>query len=600
MKRKAINVVIAIFYYIASLTNFNTVHAQSSLSTDQWQVEHDQTNLSIMVNGSGQSDDEVKRQLVWGQVFALLGAFSFVICNKVTAYDVDVWAAAGVYFTAANFIIKKDENKMAELVVKNHKAEEELIASLSSDKKLERSNQVKTLEEILNVQRETIKLIKRQNQLLKTMRTIYYSSLGLLIALIILSKTVYGNAIDITEASLQCKQSKEGEFSSMLKKVGKTIMDLFGTASMIKSGFGLMKSFSYLKAYPENSILRTAYNELQHEQANLQHEQSQFMLMLSDVFNQLIPSANAQLIKSLVKSSDVIATEAKTNSWIEKAANKVNKTILSPYARLALYGVMGTVTQFGVSRNNKDIETYTNKINYFDKQVQELKANIGQGLLKNDTTPVATTAGLVDNKISDKSLNSCIKVGPAQNYLFDETCECKKSNTCIDLNKNVPATANAETKKLFNNLNSLFNGDSSFIYDDKKADALAQSAVKVAESNMEELNKLQLSKGEKPLDMQGNVNKILKSSFYNPKEKLASNTSANKVGLSKTDITDLGLDIPDSKNNRSGIHLQSSDMENVPLQDIHQDVDDSVFDVISLRYKKTALPLFTTDQAAKR
>jgi cytochrome c oxidase assembly protein Cox11 len=652
MKKKILNFIVVTLYYVASIKCIGFSYAQTnpaaSATIDQWQSEHDQTSASIMVNKSGQSDDYVKQQLVWGQVFALLGAFSFAICNQITAYDVDLWAVGAVYFTASNYIIKRDENKMAKMVIESHKLEEAQAAA-NPDKKVGRSNQIKSLEKVLKVQREAIQLIKRQNQLLKNMRTIYASSLVLLAILIVLAKVpAYGAAVGVTEESIKCQKSESSAVGKAIEQVTKAIKDLFGTVSMIQSGFGIIKSFTFLNNYPEGSIHRTVYNEMKKQHEEMQTERNRLLKTLAVLTNILIPSVAAQSMSwDSGKNSDIVVpkdpkadilntktdvssgstlptdtsgmpqgqevklgenlTEKSTNTkvgikdkvdnFIEQAKQAVRDTILLPYARLGLYGLMGTVTHFGVERNDKDIRAYTEKIDHFDKQVQELKANIGQGLLDNESVAAEEAKALLANRVLNQSLSGCIKVAKDNSKSYDETCACKKDNSCIDLKKNLPKNANKQTKELVSKLNDQFNGDSSYVYDDKKADSLAALAGNAAESSMLELNQTLKSQGQKPIDLNGNIKKLMKSSVYVPKQNVASNSSNSnsKDNSSSIDYPDFNLNPSAPAVSSGGVHLQSNDLEDVSLQDIHQDSHDSVFDVISLRYKKTALPILAKE-----
>lgn len=596
MLKRTLNLIIAISYYIVSLTSFNIANAQSVSKVDPWQAEYDHTNLSIMINESDKPDDEVKKQLAWGQAFALFGAFSFYICNNIQAYDVEVWAAAAVYFTAANLIIRKDERKIAELQVENHKKEEAILALLSSDEKLARSSQVTSLEEILKVQREAIKLIKRQNQLLKNMRTIYYSSLALLATLLVMAKT---NLMGLSLDTLKCKNSTQSNLSKMIDKVVKSIMDAYGTLELIKSGFNSFKSITYLKIYPESMELRIASSELQKLFRESNNERSYLEHILSNLMDQFIPSIYAQKVNISMGSKEIISEET-VESWVDKAKDTVRNTVLNPYTRLGLYGVMGTVTQFGVSRNNKDIVTYENKINHFDKQVQDLKANISKGIVQaGKSEEKKQEKVIIPDRVYDETLNSCVKGLDSNAFEFDELCECRKNKTCINLSKYVPETANEDVKRVFNNLDKLYNGDSSLIYDDEKAEALYQAATRAAETSMGELNKFLLSSNEKPVNLKENINKILKSNFYNPKEKPAIVFRNSQTGLSKKEISDLELDKPVIKEDRSGIFFNKDLMTDGKLKDINPVVEDSVFEIISLRYKKTALPILLESSTPK-
>lgn len=635
MIKTSINLLIALLYYSVSIISFNPLFAQTTSikdQKDQWRVDYEQVEQSIMVNGSGQSDDAVKIKLGMGQAFALFGAFSFVICGNLSAFDVDLWAAGSVYYTASHIIINRDEKKMAQNVIDHHQAEQSILATLSPDKKLERNEQIRSLEEVLKVQRETIKLIKRQNQLLKHMRVIYYS------ALVGLAGLLFIPGIGV---NLNCIQNNEAAIKKLVAKIKKTIGDIFGTLSKIQTGFSLIKSFSYFKHLPEDSLIRTTYNELLREEQKMQKERFELQKILSAILNQFIPSVyagngNPKIIvntrvgtgtgtgagagagatddfgKFAVKKGGVVAGEAASVAkiddiplklnFVEKAMETINKTILNPYVRLGLYGTMGTITHFGVQRNNKDITTYESKIDNFDKKVQELKANISQGLVASGTVDGSKLdKDKNKNSSGESNLDSCVSVAGNNSFVFDETCGCKKTNTCFNLKKYVPPNADKQTKKLFDDLNKVFNGDSSYVYDDKKADALHQNAASAAETSIAELNKSLISKGEKPIDMKGNINKILKLSSAPTKQKLAVNSTGNKsTGLTRDDLSDLGLEAPDSNNGRSGIHLQDSDVEDVTLQDVHSEPEDSLFDVISLRYIKSALPLLKNESASSK
>lgn len=575
-------------FFQQTLISFS--HAQNQ-AKDQWQVEHDHIALDVMVNSSSKPSAEVKRQLLWSQVFALAGGLAVVTCNNYRAYDIDVWMAAAVYFTAQSLILKHKEKKIAEIVIESHKQE-----VTQSDMKNARSKQVKSLDEILGVQRQAIELIKKQNQLLKNMRTIYYSTFGLLLTLLILSKTV-GPSIGITDESLRCSLSgnKNKTFSALSSKIMKIVQDYYGVLGMVLTGFSLIKKVTNLKINTELD------KELNEELKVFSAERIIWEKLLSLVGNIGIIS------NSFAQGADVSGADASpsvpdgtqtadVSSGAKKALDKIRTTLLHPYARLGLYGLMGTVTQFSLNRNKEDIKTYEDKINYFDLQVKDLKANLETGLIQDDKDSKKQN---VDNLTVLADFKGCLNVDSAGTYVFDEVCNCKKSNTCIKLLKNIPKESNKEVKELYSNLDKLYNGDSSYINDEKKADALYQSSLTAASTSLEELNKLQLSKGEEPYNHKKNMQAILKSTFTKENNFVASTTSSSKTSrVNNKNLDDYSFDIGNSRvsNSRSGIHLQGHLDPDVPLNDIHESKEDSVFDVISLRYKKSAIPFYTKEQ----
>lgn len=579
-----------------------------ALSTsDKW--DNDYVDVENMIHRLDATTEEKKieltKQLTWAQIFALAGSQGFNICRNIQAYDVGIWAIAGVYYKVHKIILQKEENKLVKSTIANHE-----LNSSEQNQLAIRSKQVVNLDEILNVQRSAIKLLNKQTNLLRNMKIMYITSGAFLAILITIILSVDPSSI-AQKGILGLKEVKDLECKSaetIEKAIGKTGSDRLwtkmwdnfsGILSLSLQSISLIeKAFSELKKLPAEEQ-RKYIVEIEKDISNFKKIIN--FLAKINFQNLLVSNAFAQ-----IDTNDPIldGSTIKTNSlkgFFDRAKDFVGRTLLNPYVRIGMYTSMSVLTGVTVNRNRNDIKTYEGKIDSFEKQIKELKASMGDSSLKNKAKDEDNN-NQNPNKDVISEIGGCIKDGTNGEYEYDEKCACAKTKNCVNIKQHVPKNANKDVVKLFDNLNELYSGDSSWINDDKKADQLFDQANLALNSSLAQLNAAQTAIGEKPYDNKEMVNNLIKSTFPKKSQFVASSSKSSKAISSSGQggIPDFNFNNGAAAPSKGGIHLQDHAPADMPLQDIHMAVEDSVFDVISLRYKKTALPYFLKEAGTNR
>jgi hypothetical protein len=267
--RHVINILLASTLYLNSIF-YLPAFAQSTTGTSPtWEIKASELQSNLMVNTTGSPDHVVKKKLIWAMSFSIFGGLSALACQNLKAYDVDLWVLGGAYYTVRALMLKSKETKVAEAIANAQKQETQYYQE-NPDIKAQREKQIKPLEQILEAQRQAISLMESQNQLLKHMKISYYTALGVLATLIILSKTPCGPPPGKCSAflgikdtdDLKCNKQNSKELTRAMKTIKTIITDIGGTLLIIQQGFSVIKSLTSLhQVSPEFNRVVVAHNE---------------------------------------------------------------------------------------------------------------------------------------------------------------------------------------------------------------------------------------------------------------------------------------------------------------------------------------------------
>jgi hypothetical protein len=281
---------------------------------------------------------------------------------------------------------------------------------------------------------------------------------------------------------------------------------------------------------------------------------------------------------------------------------------------------MGVITSLITERNDKDIKVYTEKIDNFDKELQDLKTNIGKNLVSEDDKNKDEKEQFKFNESTfADGANGCLVRRANGKIDYDPSCLCKKTNTCASVYDTLGKDTlkdNKEANELLSTLDKVYSGDSSYVDDKLKSDNLLNMATKFAQNSVGKLNETLASQGEGTIDLNKAVERsvgALLSDVSNPKGKKlavgAGPSVAAKASKGSSSRGDSG--VPDyfsglgsaggaSGGNQGGIHLKTEIAEEVDLQDIHPTPEESLFDVISLRYQKSIMQHYIKNSTPER
>jgi hypothetical protein len=570
------------------------------------------------VTTSSTPKHKIQRDLTIANFFALGGLLATVTCANTSVMDVNVWLGGSIYFLTYSQILKHKEKKLVEKINNIRKETggwtsfEEAQAAMSATEKEKndkikkgREDQSETMRLILDAQREAIDLIKKKNNLLKHMTVIYGASATILGIMLVKSWQSGGN--DNTTLC-QPKANNMNAAEKALNKISKTILSGSSIMSVLPFALGALKKTSYIQDKKnQNNIL---VKEFLHNEKIIS-ELFKFTQLVSNKFSNFVfPSAQASgkpVPEESVKffSNDAGTTSATTSSPADSSAikegeNLLGKTLFQPYVRLGLYSTMMIYNSIAVTRNDKDIGAYNEKIDYFENDLNALKSDTKRHLnLEEQTQTTNTNNNLTTStNIQNNNLMGCIKMVNNQ-PTHDPLCECAKTNSCMSFSNQLPPNTPEELKNLIKDVDKHFAGNNAWINDDKKSDEMVNRAVSASDRMLNDVN-LELSKKDKGIDLKGNVKNMIKA--LNQKDggsKLALASAGGSSSKSHSSSSSSGIgdyNFPfggagDAKPNQGGVYMKDEmSPEEIPLNDIHTTVEDSVFDVVSLRYKKTAFP----------
>lgn len=360
------------------------------------------------------------------------------------------------------------------------------------------------------------------------------------------------------------------------------------------------KKNNYEKAQREENQAKGA---LKNTKSQLKYDKKNRDKECFDEDTKNIESANKEynLKKQATKTAANELADAKTalaKDTVDAGANLLGKTLYFPYVRLVLYGAAAVLTQISVSRNRKDIKVYREKISKFESDLNELKANVGKNLIEDSKDGNKTS----ENGAIAYGNNPGCMVTKNGNYEYDATCDCAKTNSCTSFSDKLPKDNKLDgTKELVSNVDKLMSGKID-INNEKVLDELSSKTMSTMSLLGSEVNKLRSSqdKNAKPIDFNNDAMNMIKYATGRTIANLASNTSSSVLSgsrQSKSGLGDYGAFQfgSDNKTVQSGVaksvdlNAENKDMD-LELGDVHTDADDSVFDVISIRYQKTVLP----------
>ncbi len=594
MKTKLMHQLSSFLLILSMITamNPNQGWSQNNPNHKTWEQEYNQ--LDNLVTTSSTPKQQIQRQVTIANFFALGGLLATVTCSNLSVMDVNVWAGGSIYFFTHSLILKAKEKKLAEKINKIRQTtggwssfEEGSAASTTVNKqKLEREDQVATMELILQTQREAIDLIKKKNNLLRNMIFIYGASATILGINMIKSWETGGN-----DNTTLCRPGvKQNAVEKVLVKIRDEITKGFSIMSLLPAALGTLKKTSSLQ---ESNLSEKIVSEYKNNATLIEKLINKMSSMGHFVSNLLIAD-------SLAIPSPLMIT-AFIEAALKQGETLLGNSIFHPYSRIALYAVMGVWNGVAVSRNNKDIGAYKEKINYFEKDLMALKSDTARHLSLEDKSTVETTNNnLISSKTTNNTTNNLLGCIKLVNDLptHDPTCECTKNNSCMSFGNKISKNVPNKYKEVVKEVDAYFAGNNAWINDDKKSEEIIAKSTAASEHALDDVN-LQLSKQNKNIDLKANVKNMLKSlANETPSSKLAlasaggtvsSNNSSNSSG-----IGDYNFGMDDNsmvKNKQGGVFVKEEmSVVDIPLNDIHSAPEDSVFDVVSLRYKKTAYP----------
>jgi len=564
-----------------------------------WEQEY--AYLDHMVTTSSTPKHKIQRDLTIANFFALGGLLATVTCANTAVMDVNVWLGGSIYFLTYSQILKHKEKKLVEKINNIRKesggwtASEETqtarnATTNSQNEKIKkgREDQAATMELVLMAQREAIDLIKKKNNLLKHMTFIYGASATILGIMLVKSWQSGGN-----DNTTLCRPDLEGarnKVEKVMVKIRDEIMMGFSIMSILPMALGQLKKTSHLfkpdihesliKEYESNlSIL----DKLNKNLTKIYNVFSSFIIADSIAMNPINPSMDKEIEAALLKEGETF----------------LGNTLFQPYVRLGLYSTMMIYNSIAVTRNDRDIGAYREKIDYFEKDLNALKSDTKRHLSLEEQTQSSTTNNnlMASTHIQNNNLMGCIKMVNNQ-PTHDPLCECAKTNSCMSFSNQLPPNTPQELKDLVKDVDKHFAGDNAWIHDEKKSDEMVNRAMSASDKMLNDVN-LELSKKDKGIDLKGNVKNMIKS--LNQKDggsKLALASSGgsaiSKDSSSSSGIGDYSFPFGNSgeaKPSQGGVYVKDEiPPEDIPLNDIHTSSEDSVFDVVSLRYKKTAFP----------
>lgn len=284
--------------------------------------------------------------------------------------------------------------------------------------------------------------------------------------------------------------------------------------------------------------------------------------------------------------------EAATD-WSDKALKFVTNAI----PRLVIEAGASAFVRFASNNVNKAINEYSDSINGYERDYLARKRKMSDIALGATTGSDATSGGSSGGGSSGSTTGGsierqqiklgCIKYvnGIPDN---DPDCSCTKNNSCFKISEQIKDKVDPSTLKILQETEAAYTGGQ----DPNLTDAEIEKRNADIKDKLDKAIDDATKKNQFPgMDLKAEINKaaedfnkIALGSKYVPIASL-SNTSTSNKNSSKDNGFQFNMpEYGPKAESRGGIHLQNNIPSNVPLNDINQADDPSLWEQISRRY----------------